>query len=58
MEKGGWCAWQESNLLPHAPQACATVTHQFICRPAFQFRAFSIQHAALQRMLHEPSAAR
>jgi hypothetical protein len=19
----GWCAWQESNLLPHAPQACA-----------------------------------
>ena len=18
-----WCAWQESNLLPHAPQACA-----------------------------------
>jgi hypothetical protein len=21
--RGGWCAWQESNLLPHAPQACA-----------------------------------
>ena len=22
-EEDGWCAWQESNLLPHAPQACA-----------------------------------
>jgi hypothetical protein len=22
-EEPDWCAWQESNLLPHAPQACA-----------------------------------
>ncbi len=22
-----WCAWQESNLLPHAPQACADTRH-------------------------------
>ena len=23
LEFRAWCAWQESNLLPHAPQACA-----------------------------------
>src|SRR3982074_3204763 len=44
-----WCAWQESNLLPHAPQACA-LSGELQARQRMQFTAVALANAALDRL--------
>ncbi len=45
------CAWQESNLLPHAPQACAGYSTAQKASCEFGSSAFAHPSALLERML-------